>query len=182
MNDETLNSGTKAPASDPISAPAEPGAVLGPVLIHPKERLMACVGAAFWFALLLTGPSIALSVLLHLGFAAAALIALAIAVGIWLGIRFGQAEHAHYAVSQLSDGLLVKRGVFWHTETFVPRSRIQHTEVNQGPLDRSWGMASLSLHTAGTHVEKVTVSGLFRHDAIRLRDELLDRQAGSDGA
>lgn len=182
MNDTPNIAAAEADSKTPNTASTSVNSLLGPLSIHPKERLMTCFGAAFGFTLLCTGPSIAACVLLELGYLSIAVIALAIATGVWLGIRFGLADHALYAVTQLEDGLLVKRGVFWRSETFVPRSRIQHTEVNQGPFDRRWGMASLSLHTAGTHVEKITVSGLFHPDALRLRDELLDRQVGSDGA
>jgi membrane protein YdbS with pleckstrin-like domain len=72
--------------------------------------------------------------------------------------------------------------VWWRREIFVPRARIQHTEVNQGPLDRRWGMASLSLHTAGTRLENIVLPGLTRAIAERLRDELLDRRRDVDGA
>ncbi len=79
-----------------------------------------------------------------------------------------------------SDGLLVARGVFWHKETLIPRTRIQHTDVQQGPIARHYGMATLKVFTAGTHVSETEVEGLVHEDALALRDQLLGR-SGNDG-
>jgi membrane protein YdbS with pleckstrin-like domain len=79
-----------------------------------------------------------------------------------------------------ADGLLVQRGVWWQSTTFIPRSRIQHTEVGQGPIARHFGIASLKVYTAGTHLGELAVDGLAHADAVALRDLLLGR-AGRDG-
>jgi membrane protein YdbS with pleckstrin-like domain len=75
----------------------------------------------------------------------------------------------------LADGLLVRRGVWWRTEIFVPRSRIQHTEVNQGPLARRHDLAQIAVHTAGSHAARIEVDGLALAQATQLRDQLLGR-------
>jgi len=81
----------------------------------------------------------------------------------------------------LDDGLLLDRGVYWHSETFVPRERVQHTEVDQGPFARHFGIATLKVHTAGSKVGEIDIDGLAHDDAVALRDRLLDRQ-GRDAA
>jgi len=75
----------------------------------------------------------------------------------------------------LPDGLLLKRGVIWQTETFVPRPRIQHTDVHEGPIARHFGIATLKIFTAGTQVGQLQVDGLPRESALSLRDRLLGR-------
>jgi membrane protein YdbS with pleckstrin-like domain len=75
----------------------------------------------------------------------------------------------------LADGLLLRRGVWWRSEVFVPRARVQHTELHEGPLLRQLGMAALRVFTAGTRVAELGVTGLPRESALRLRDRLLDR-------
>lgn len=85
------------------------------------------------------------------------------------------AAFERYRVRVLDDGVMVERGVFWRSQTFVPGVRIQHTEVNQGPLDRRWGMAKLVIHTAAAGLASVAAVGLHRDDAIAVRDRLLDR-------
>ena len=57
--------------------------------------------------------------------------------------RFANASHARTRFVLDADGLRIRRGVFWHSETLVPRSRVQHIDLNRGPLDRRFGLASL---------------------------------------
>jgi hypothetical protein len=80
-----------------------------------------------------------------------------------------------FACELSADGLLIKRGVWWRSETYVPRARVQHTDVNQGPIARRYGIAKLKVFTAGTQESEIEVGGLARADALRLRDEMLGR-------
>ena len=74
------------------------------------------------------------------------------------------------------DGLQIARGVFWRGVTHVPRSRVQHTDVSQGPLERRYGLGTLVVYTAGTDHARVSLPGLAWETAVALRDELrLDR-------
>ena len=63
--------------------------------------------------------------------------------------------------------------------TNVPRSRVQHTDVAQGPLERRYGLGTLVIYTAGTEHAKVALPGLAYADALRIRDQLLPRE-GAD--
>jgi membrane protein YdbS with pleckstrin-like domain len=103
-------------------------------------------------------------------------LALAVVVALMIfGWWHAGAAFDRYRVAVLDDGVRVEKGVFWRVETFVPGVRIQHTEVNQGPLDRRWGMAKLVIHTAAAGLASVSAVGLHRDDAIAVRDRLLDR-------
>jgi len=73
-----------------------------------------------------------------------------------------------------ADGLAIRRGVFWRSETLVPRSRVQHVDLGHGPLDRRLGLAGLTVHTAGTRLAAVRLSGLEQATAEALRDALVD--------
>ena len=70
------------------------------------------------------------------------------------------------------EQLRVARGWMFRTDTIVPFKRIQHIDVGQGPLERMFGLASLTVHTAGTHNSIVTLPGLTRADAEALRDSM----------
>jgi membrane protein YdbS with pleckstrin-like domain len=72
------------------------------------------------------------------------------------------------------DGLSIRRGVYWQSETHVPRSRVQHTDIQRGPLDRRLGLAELLIHTAGTQMATVRLPGLTADRASALRDALLE--------
>ncbi len=87
----------------------------------------------------------------------------------WPQLRY---RHTSYRVGQ--RGLWIRRGVFWRTEISVPKSRVQHTDVSQGPLQRRFGIATLVLHTAGTQHAAVALSGLTHGDALAIRDYLIE--------
>ena len=70
-------------------------------------------------------------------------------------------------------GIEIRQGVYWRTITTVPRSRVQHTDVSQGPLERRFGLGTLVVYTAGTSHSKVNVSGLDFDVARRIRAHLL---------
>ena len=70
-------------------------------------------------------------------------------------------------------GLEIHRGVWWRSRIRVPRSRVQHTDVHQGPLDRRWGLADLTVFTAGTEAAAIRLPGLPAERALALRDALL---------
>jgi uncharacterized protein len=75
-------------------------------------------------------------------------------------------------------GLEIARGVYWRTITNVPRSRIQHTDVSQGPLERKHGLGTLVVYTAGTQHSEVKLPGLEFATAERIRAHLLPRDEG----
>lgn len=84
-----------------------------------------------------------------------------------------QYRRARYRVTAF--GLEVRWGVLWRRITIVPRSRIQHTDVEQGPLLRRFGLAKLVVHTAGTEHSTVPLYGLAMPDATAIRDDLMGR-------
>jgi membrane protein YdbS with pleckstrin-like domain len=92
----------------------------------------------------------------------------------WLWTWPGKAyKHASYRLD--ADGLEIRRGVIWRRIVNVPRTRVQHTDVSQGPIERSHGLSTLVVHTAGTEHAVVVLAGLSREDALSLRDQLLPR-------
>ena len=55
----------------------------------------------------------------------------------------------------------------WRSITHVPRSRVQHTDVSQGPLERRYGLGTLIVYTAGTDHARVSLPGLAWDTARR---------------
>jgi uncharacterized protein len=80
-------------------------------------------------------------------------------------------RYASYVVD--AEGIEIRLGVVWRTVTNVPRSRVQHTDVSQGPIERRYGLGTLIVYTAGTDHSRVTLSGLDFTLAQRLRTHLL---------
>jgi membrane protein YdbS with pleckstrin-like domain len=85
---------------------------------------------------------------------------------------------AHYRALQfgLDDhGIVIERGIWWRSRTALPRIRVQHSDVSQGPLQRRYGVATLKLYTAGSRYTKIELSGLEHDEAVALRDALIAR-------
>lgn len=91
----------------------------------------------------------------------------------WPGVAY------RYASYRLGDRALeIRRGVLWRSAIDVPRSRIQHSDVSQGPLERLHGLGTLSVYTAGTRHALVRLHGLDHGRALSIREHLM--QADDD--
>lgn len=117
------------------------------------------VGAAIVFGGVSVAP--AAGILL----AAAAAIALVLA---WMAIgrnlrSWGYVERA--------DDLVVTHGALFKRLTVVPYGRMQLVDVEAGPIERSFGLVSVKLHTAAATTD-AKVCGLLPSVATALRDRL----------
>ena len=92
---------------------------------------------------------------------------------LWPAVRY---RHVRYRLD--AHGVTIRRGVVWRTVTSVPTSRVQHTDVSRGPLERYFDLATLVIHTAGTRDASVTLSGLGHRAALDLRDRLIEAGGG----
>jgi len=70
--------------------------------------------------------------------------------------------------------LLYKSGVLWRSVKAFPFNRVQHTKLHSTPLDRRFGLASLSVFPAGGGLGN-HVRGLGRETAERLRVYISER-------
>ncbi|MBK7877646.1 MAG: PH domain-containing protein [Planctomycetes bacterium] len=151
----------------------------------PYERLSGWVTAAVVFVL---GPLVLGGMLLWSDSARYG--KLAVLGGVWLALvallvtttlvlpkkRF---ERARWTLSRA--GLEIRTGVVFRELTSVPRSRVQHLDVTQGPIQRKFGLATLVVHTAGQQHSEVELSGVAHEVALAIRDDLMATGAG-DGA
>ena len=102
-------------------------------------------------------------------------------ISLVLWVAHKRYRHTHWKLD--ADGFSVRRGRLWQWETRVPTSRVQHLDIKRGPLERAHRLASLILHTAGTRLNAVSISGLDDADAERLRNYFssqIDRQEDDD--
>ncbi len=80
-----------------------------------------------------------------------------------------------------AEGLRIRRGVFWRKVIWIPISRVQHTDFSQGPIQRSFELATLTVHTAGTAGASISLAGLEHEVATRLCNHLRpDRGTDAD--
>jgi membrane protein YdbS with pleckstrin-like domain len=93
----------------------------------------------------------------------------------WQTFRWPQIEYRYWRYRVSGGGIEIWSGVVWRQAVAVPRSRIQHIDVAQGPVERSYGLATVSVYTAGTEYSRVELPGLDHGVALALRDALLPR-------
>jgi membrane protein YdbS with pleckstrin-like domain len=110
------------------------------------------------------------------GIAAGVLALAAVLLGSAIGLPPLRYRHLRYRVD--SGGLTIRSGIWWRSDVRVPRSRVQHTDVTQGPLERAHDIATLVVFTAGTEHARVSLDGLPADRAARIRDFLVESGEG----
>jgi membrane protein YdbS with pleckstrin-like domain len=113
-------------------------------------------------------PGILGSMLMLAGWAAIVIFA-ACWAWFWPPVRY---RYTSYSVDD--QGIMIRSGVVWRKVVSVPQSRVQHTDVSQGPIERSLGLATLIIHTAGTQNASIELGGLSKEIAFTIRDYLID--------
>jgi hypothetical protein len=98
----------------------------------------------------------------------------------WSAYAWPPLDYRHTAYLLDDHGIEIRAGVVWRTVMNVPRSRVQHIDVSQGPLERAYGLGRLVIYTAGTDHSRVELPGLAYAVALALRDRLLPK--GQDDA
>ena len=93
-------------------------------------------------------------------------------IAIALIIRIPSRRYSARGYQISADRLRVVRGLLFRYDTVVPFSRVQHIDVNQGPLERFFGIATLTLHTAGNHNASVALPGLGEPLAREMRETI----------
>lgn len=182
---------TPTPTPTPVAAPAPAPPAIVDGEEHPVDPRSVKV------ARIIAMPVIALISMLPLvfitiGWAAGGipnvvylplLCGLLIIVGFALGFTYWwtAARHRHLRYQVDAKGLRIRRGVFWRKTILIPVTRVQHTDVSQGPVQRSFELAALTIHTAGTEGASISLAGLEHGVATRLCDHLQpDREVDAD--
>lgn len=63
-----------------------------------------------------------------------------------------------------------KSGLIFRTLTTVPFSRIQHVEIDEGPISRVFKLASISVYTAGDSSDDLIIKGIKRDKALQIKE------------
>lgn len=78
-----------------------------------------------------------------------------------------------YAVRERD--ILYSTGWLFQSLHMVPFNRLQHCVVNMGPIDRKFGLASVSLYTAASEGKDITIHGLKQQEAEQLKDLIMQQ-------
>jgi len=63
-----------------------------------------------------------------------------------------------------------KSGLLVRQITTVPFSRIQHVETDEKPISRIFGLASLSIYTAGDSSDDLVIKGITKKKALKIKE------------
>jgi uncharacterized protein len=88
-------------------------------------------------------------------------------------IGTGSFRRKAYAVRE--KDILLRTGWIIQKLHIVPFNRIQHCVVQSGPLGRKYRLSSLSIHTAASGVQDITIRGLRTEDAEALKSYILEQ-------
>jgi uncharacterized protein len=139
--------------------------------LHPNYIKVARLSAI----LLAVPPTIAVLVWEVLGIVPRGLVIVPVlALLAWFVVRAPLRRYAARGYSVADDRLRVVRGLLWRKDTVVPFGRVQHIDVTRSPVERRYGLATLVVHTAGTHNASVSLPGLGKADALALREAIRD--------
>jgi membrane protein YdbS with pleckstrin-like domain len=153
-----------AQTRDPFDSPAEQEwQRVSPRLARMRRTVLLVVGVPVGGAIVVGGASAAAVLGIVLGVAAAFALVLA-----WMSIgrnlrSWGYVERA--------DDLVVTHGALFKKLTVVPYGRMQLVDVEAGPIERSFGLVCVKLHTAAATTD-AKVCGLVPSVAAALRDRL----------
>ena len=138
-------------------------------VLNPRVRLVWSVGAVTTAAVV--------------GVGAAAVDRFVVGVGVWvamavaaaalaLGVVFAFLRYRVWRFEVRDDDLYLERGVLTRVNTVVPFVRVQHVDTQRGPVERTVGLASVVVYTAGSRGADVTIPGLTPDRADALQEQL----------
>ena len=155
---------TVADVDDLFAPPGEPWVRLSPRLRDVRRLVLllalapAAVGAAV------------VAELFAATWLAALVVVVALVAAVWGWVVVGRAWRA-WGYAERDEDLIVTHGILVRRLTVVPYGRLQFVDVNAGPLDRRFGIATVQMHTASAATD-ATIPGLTPPEAARLRDRL----------
>lgn len=100
----------------------------------------------------------------------AAVVLLILVWALWLIPR--QVSAMSYV--ELAEDLVIRKGRVLRVVTSVPFGRLQYVDLQSGPLERKFGMATLQIYTASSSTS-ATLSGLPIETAEQMRERLMQR-------
>lgn len=94
----------------------------------------------------------------------------------WIGWRLWRAPRAfrRWGYAERDEDVYLTSGLLFRSLTCVPYGRMQLVQVQSGPIDRAFGLASVQMVTSSTS-GSVVIPGLSADDAAALRDRLIVR-------
>ncbi|GAA1827767.1 PH domain-containing protein [Microlunatus capsulatus] len=140
--------------------------------LSPAYRNLRRLTTALVAPLVLSVPALVLGLVWGLWWISLALWGVAAVI---VALRWSLIERTwrSWGYVEREDDLYITHGVVFRSLVAVPYGRMQLVEVASGPLERAFGLATVSLKTASPETN-ATIPGLPPEEAARLRDRLTE--------
>ena len=140
--------------------------------LSPRYRSMRLLTTLIFVPVLFTIPAIIVGVASGKWWISGLIWAVA-AVIVIIRLIFVPRNWRSWGYVEREDDLYITHGVMFRNLIAVPYGRMQLVEVESGPLERAYGLASVTLKTASPETG-ARIPGLTPHEATRLRDRLTE--------
>jgi membrane protein YdbS with pleckstrin-like domain len=97
-------------------------------------------------------------------------VAVVAAVTVWAWVLIAR-NARWWGYAERDDDLYIKHGALFRGLVVVPYGRMQYVDVQAGPLEQAYKIATVHLHTASPGTS-ARIPGLPADEAARLRDRL----------
>lgn len=163
----------------PGTLPAVADLELSPVA--PNYRLVRILAISLFWGILLIGLTIAVSVMFLWG---RGWLMLGIFGG-WtllyvLNLILGIKGVAIKGFAIRERDIVYRTGLIWRKMITIPFNRVQHCEINQGPIEKALDLARLKIFTAGGASSDLSIPGLLPDQAQRLKEFVIRKTAADE--
>ena len=140
--------------------------------LSPNYRSLRRLSTLIFVPIAFGIPAILVWVLTDLWWVSAIILGVAALI---LLVRLGLVERTwrSWGYVERDDDLYITHGVLFRSLVAVPYGRMQLVEVASGPLERAFGLATVTMKTASAETN-ATIPGLAPDEAARLRDRLTE--------
>ena len=140
--------------------------------LSPAYRSLRRLTTVLVAPILFSVPALVLGLVFELWWISCVLWAVAVLIVV---LRWSLIERTwrSWGYVEREDDLYITHGVVFRSLVAVPYGRMQLVEVASGPLERAFGLATVSLKTASPETN-ATIPGLPPEEAARLRDRLTE--------
>lgn len=99
-----------------------------------------------------------------------------LSVILWMAISISF-TYSGYALRE--KDILFRRGWLIRKTSAIPLKRVQHVSVQSGPLERRYGLASISIYTAGSDEADLSIRGITTETAQQIKEWISNQLNGA---
>lgn len=76
--------------------------------------------------------------------------------------------------------IICKKGWIFQDTHVIPFGKVQNCVIQSGPIGRKFGLASIKLMTAASHLGDISINGLKQETAEQLKDWMMEKIIGNE--